>query len=95
MLSKVADALLVTHERDLFIKGHTDTNGSPEGNVALSRQRAEAVRTYLIAKGYPARLIRATGIGEDHPVSTNASSRGRAQNERLEIFIVFGRGASL
>lgn len=95
MLSKIAAALLVTQERNLFIKGHTDTNGSPEGNVALSRQRAEAVRTYLIAKGYPEGLIRATGIGEDHPVSTNASSRGRAQNERLEIVAIFGRGEAL
>jgi len=87
MMKKVAGALLVTKERELVVEGHTDSNGTSSGNIELSRQRAEAVRTYLIAQGYPAARIRAQGIGQDRPVATNANEKGREKNRRMEIVV--------
>jgi outer membrane protein OmpA-like peptidoglycan-associated protein len=95
MMGKVAGALLVTKERNLVVEGHTDSNGTAGGNIELSRQRAEAVRTYLIAQGYPAARIRAQGIGQDRPVATNASAKGREKNRRMEIVVSLKRDESL
>ncbi|MCK9462468.1 MAG: OmpA family protein [Proteobacteria bacterium] len=95
MMKKVAGALLVTRERDIVVEGHTDSNGTEIGNIELSRQRAEAVRTYLIAQGYPAARIRAQGIGQDRPVATNASAKGREKNRRMEIIVNVKRDEAL
>ncbi len=86
-LNKVADALLVTKERQLTIEGFTDSQGSSEYNMVLSQKRADIVRSYLISRGYPGNLIRANGIGEDRPVADNTSVEGRANNRRVEIVV--------
>jgi outer membrane protein OmpA-like peptidoglycan-associated protein len=95
MMKKVAGALLVTKERELVVEGHTDSKGTAMVNIELSRQRAEAVRTYLIAEGYPAARIRAQGIGQDRPVATNASAKGREKNRRMEIVVSFKKDEPL
>lgn len=86
-LNKVADALLVTKERNITVEGFTDSQGSNDNNMVLSQNRADAVRSYLISRGYPANLIQAQGIGEDRPVANNNSAEGRANNRRVEIII--------
>lgn len=64
-----------------------DSQGTADYNLDLSQQRAEAVRTYLISRAYPAERIQARGIGKVRPVADNASSEGRANNRRVEIII--------
>ena len=86
-LNQVCDALLATKERRLTVEGHTDSQGSSSSNQVLSQQRADAVRTYIISRGYPGDLIRALGIGEDRPVTENTTAEGRANNRRVEIVI--------
>lgn len=51
----------------LQVVGHTDRIGSNEGNMALSRARAETVKTYLVQNGVPAELISAKGAGSSQP----------------------------
>jgi len=86
-LNQVADALLATKERKLTVEGHTDSQGSTGYNQELSQQRADAVRSYLISRGYSGDLIQAQGIGENRPVSDNANAEGRANNRRVEIIV--------
>jgi outer membrane protein OmpA-like peptidoglycan-associated protein len=86
-LNKVADALLVTKQKHLIIEGFTDSQGSSEYNLVLSQKRADAVRSYLISRGYPGDLINTRGIGEERPVSDNSSAEGRANNRRVEIVV--------
>jgi len=86
-LNQVADALLATKERKLTVEGHTDSQGSTSYNQELSQQRADAVRSYLISRGYAGDLIQAQGIGENRPVSDNANAEGRANNRRVEIIV--------
>ncbi len=86
-LNQVADALLATKERKLVVEGHTDSQGSFSHNQELSQQRADAVRSYLISRGYPTDLIQAQGIGENRPVADNSSAEGRANNRRVEIIV--------
>jgi len=86
-LNQVADALLVTKEKQLIIEGFTDSQGSSDYNIALSQRRADTVRSYLISRGYPSALINTQGIGEERPVADNNSAEGRANNRRVEIVV--------
>lgn len=87
-LNRVADALLVTKEKQLIIEGFTDSQGSANYNIQLSQRRADTVRSYLISRGYPGALIQTRGIGEERPVADNNSAEGRANNRRVEIIVL-------
>lgn len=67
------------------ILGHTDDRGSAAKNLALSTERAEAVRDYLVEAGIAVARLKATGVGEAKPIASNRSSAGRAQNRRIEF----------
>jgi len=86
-LKQVAKALLAVPARNLVVEGHTDSHGTKSYNQGLSQRRADAVRNYLVQRGYPADRIQARGKGEGHPIANNASPEGRANNRRVEIVI--------
>jgi outer membrane protein OmpA-like peptidoglycan-associated protein len=86
-LDQVANALLAVRERYLLVEGHTDSRGSDSYNQNLSQRRADAVRDYIVQRGYPADHIQARGKGEYSPIADNASPEGRANNRRVEIVI--------
>jgi outer membrane protein OmpA-like peptidoglycan-associated protein len=86
-LDQVANALLAVPARNLIVEGYTDSQGSESYNQGLSQRRADAVRDYLVQKGYPADRIQALGKGERSPIADNASAEGRANNRRVEIII--------
>jgi outer membrane protein OmpA-like peptidoglycan-associated protein len=89
-LSQVADALMETKERSITIEGYTDSQGSVADNLTLSQKRADAVRTYIVSRGYSGGLIQAHGLGKDRPVADNATAEGRANNRRVEIIVERG-----
>lgn len=86
-LDQVAEALLSSPDRGLVVEGHTDSQGSEEDNRDLSQRRADAVRSYLIARGYAADRITAEGLGEGRPIADNGTPEGRSNNRRVEIII--------
>ncbi|HPS31748.1 MAG TPA: OmpA family protein [bacterium] len=86
-LDQVLDVLFTTKERHLTVEGYTDSQGSDSDNIELSQRRADAVRSYLVKKGYEGDLIKANGLGETLPVADNSSPEGRANNRRVEIII--------
>lgn len=69
----------------LAVDGHTDNTGKAEKNLILSRQRAEAVKKYLVSKGIEENKIVATGYGQTVPVADNKTAAGRARNRRVEL----------
>ncbi|MBU1355497.1 MAG: OmpA family protein [Candidatus Edwardsbacteria bacterium] len=70
------------------IAGHTDGLGSNRVNLKLSQSRAEAVKTWLEAKGIAADKLVAKGYGENKPIASNKTRAGRAQNRRIEINVI-------
>jgi len=86
-LNQVVAALLETKERSLIIEGHTDSQGSSSYNMELSQHRADAVRSYIVSRGYNGDLIQAHGIGKDRPIADNGNAEGRANNRRVEIIV--------
>jgi outer membrane protein OmpA-like peptidoglycan-associated protein len=85
-LDQVADAL-VAKKQDVVVEGYTDSRGTQSNNQNLSQRRAEAVRGYLVSRGFPSGQIQARGMGPDRPIGDNASAEGRANNRRVEIVI--------
>lgn len=64
---------------------HTDTRGSDSYNLQLSRQRADAIRDYMIERGVSEDVLKAVGYGEAQPIDNGTSAEARARNERTEI----------
>jgi outer membrane protein OmpA-like peptidoglycan-associated protein len=88
VLQKAKDAVDVFPRSRIVIEGHTDSYGSDEANLALSRARAESVGAYLTAEfGVVAYRISATGYGETRPIANNETPQGRARNRRIDLRI--------
>ncbi|MFP3604579.1 OmpA family protein [Paraburkholderia sp. SIMBA_053] len=69
----------------LEVAGYSDNVGGEQANLQLSKQRAEAVRTYLVKTGAPADSLSAQGYGQAHPLQPNDSASGRFANRRIEF----------
>ena len=69
------------------IEGHTDNQGKPASLERLSRERAEAIRDYLVANGVERRRVTAAGFGATRPVTDNETLDGRVANRRVEVVI--------
>jgi outer membrane protein OmpA-like peptidoglycan-associated protein len=69
------------------VVGHTDSTGGDAINEPLSRDRAEAVRDYLMARGLGPQRVTVQGRGSHEPVAGNDTESGRAANRRVEIFL--------
>jgi len=66
------------------IAGYTDNTGDAQANVALSQQRADAVRNALIKAGVAPGMLVAKGYGSANPIASNESPEGRFYNRRIE-----------
>jgi outer membrane protein OmpA-like peptidoglycan-associated protein len=71
----------------VHVVGHTDNQGSNSFNQQLSERRAGAVGGALTAAGVDPSRVRMEGRGPSQPEASNATSEGRSQNRRVEIFL--------
>src|ERR1700731_4954417 len=70
------------------IQGFTDSIGTVEHNLDLSRRRAEAVQTYLVVQhNMPVNRIQIVGVGKDKPVDDGKSREAREKNRRVEVTV--------
>ena len=69
----------------LQLKGYTDNTGDKAKNLQLSKDRAAAVKNYLISKGVDPVNVESKGYGDADPIATNKTAAGRAKNRRVEI----------
>jgi outer membrane protein OmpA-like peptidoglycan-associated protein len=86
-LAKLTGIIQAHPGLNLAIEGYTDTTGTPEFNMTLSQQRADAVRTFLISQGLSADTITSKGMGQADPVADNSTAAGRKLNRRVEIIV--------
>ncbi len=70
----------------IAIQGFTDKAGFAEYNLELSRRRAEAVQTYLVAQhNVPVYRVQIVGLDKDKPVNEEKTREERQQNRRVEV----------
>jgi OmpA-OmpF porin, OOP family len=87
-LDAVAQMLKANPQANVFIVGHTDMVGTLEGNLDLSRRRAQAVTAALAANyGIAASRLQAQGVGPLSPLASNAAESSRKGNRRVEIVL--------
>jgi len=78
---------VLSEEKRVIIRGHTDSQGEKEKNFKVGLRRAKKVRDYLMEKGIAKSDIETTSDGEDTPIASNKTEEGRRQNRRIEIIL--------
>ncbi|UWP98057.1 OmpA family protein [Aliiroseovarius crassostreae] len=88
-LEDLAQFLTDAPNARLALVGHTDAEGSLEGNIALSRKRAASVRARLIEEyGISPTRLQAEGVGYLSPIASNLTAEGRELNRRVEAVLL-------
>ena len=72
----------------VLIIGHTDSTGDEGHNMRLSLARADSVAEHLVATGADANVIETLGLGPHSPIASNDTREGRAQNRRVDIYVI-------
>jgi outer membrane protein OmpA-like peptidoglycan-associated protein len=88
VLDGVALVLKKYDKTVIEVAGHTDSVGEADYNQGLSERRAGAVAQYLTSKGIKQERTISIGGGENHPVASNDTDVGRAQNRRVELSLL-------
>ncbi|CAM3944709.1 OmpA family protein [Psychrobacter arenosus] len=87
LLDRAAEIMKAVPDMQLMIMGHTDSQASDAYNMELSRDRAEAVKEYLVSKGVDASKLQTKGMGETDPIADNSTEQGRFRNRRIEFTV--------
>jgi len=73
----------------IVINGHTDNTGSRNINDKLSLQRAKVVQRFVLSKGIDQNRVSIMGYADTKPISDNATLKGRAENRRTDITVLY------
>lgn len=84
-LKNIAAILKAFPTAAIKLGGYTDNTGKADANVLLSADRANAARKALVASGIAPTRVAAEGYGQEHPLATNDTPDGRAQNRRVDL----------
>ncbi len=89
VLAKVKEVIAKMGAEKVRVEGHTDSTGKKSLNDELSQERAENVAEYIAdEKIISKNQVEAEGLGFEKPVSNNTTTKGRAQNRRVDVIIV-------
>ncbi|ABV88025.1 OmpA family protein [Shewanella pealeana] len=86
-LDEVIKSALASKNASISVTAYTDSLGAERYNLALAKRRAEATQAYFITHGVAPSRIHIDWKGEENPVSSNMTAKGRALNRRVEIEI--------
>ncbi|AMR27924.1 hypothetical protein A0257_13050 [Hymenobacter psoromatis] len=84
-LQNLAAILKAFPNAAIKLGGYTDNTGVADKNVLLSADRANAARMTVVAHGIAPGRVMAEGYGQEHPLTSNDTPAGRAQNRRVDV----------
>lgn len=87
-LTNIAKLVKQDSSSVIIIVGHTDNTGSQLVNNDLSKKRAKSVSSVFSVAGLNGNHLFSTGVGDNQPLDSNNTAKGRENNKRVEIFIV-------
>jgi outer membrane protein OmpA-like peptidoglycan-associated protein len=88
ILNKLIGVFKEYLDTNILVVGHTDSVGSDDYNMTLSKNRANAVTGYLTENGISRLRLTTNWFGETQPIDDNATAEGRAKNRRVNITIL-------
>ena len=88
LLEKVAEVAKELGSQQIIVEGHTDSVGSAEVNTKISQGRADSVKDFLAQAGIEQSILQSEGHGFEKPLTSNKTKAGRAQNRRVDVWIV-------
>lgn len=84
-LNKLLEELRADRHQRIIIEGHTDPTGDDRKDIKLSRDRAQAVRQWLVSGGIVKTRIKITALGSSKPLVDKSATAEQVQNQRIEI----------
>ena len=87
-LNKLAGIFKEYPNTNILVEGHTDDTGSDSYNLTLSKNRAQAVTSYMVSNGLDKGRFDTKWYGEAQPKYDNTTAEGRSKNRRVELAIV-------
>lgn len=87
-LNKLIGVFKEYPDTDILVVGHTDSVGSEDYNMTLSKNRAYAVTNYLKDNGINGSRLNTNWFGETQPMHDNSTADGRAKNRRVNVAIL-------
>jgi outer membrane protein OmpA-like peptidoglycan-associated protein len=87
-LSNLGKILNKYEDTNILIEGHTDSTGTEEYNMKLSKERSESVASYMGQIQVKSTRFTVVGYGEMQPIATNDTTDGRQLNRRVEVAIM-------
>lgn len=85
IMDKAALAMKQDPSVKFILNGHASAEGTDAHNMALSVERATAVKAYLVNTGVSADNLTIKGYGDTKPIADNTAEAGRIKNRRVEI----------
>ena len=86
-VNDLARILLKYKDTNILVEGHTDSTGSADHNMELSKSRAGSVSNQLMTQDVNSSRVQVIGYGEEQPAADNGTEVGRQKNRRVEIAI--------
>ncbi len=86
LITNIQNTLAELNPKKVEVQGHTDSQGSSSLNKKLSMKRAEAVSA-LLATNNPSYKLTTEGFGENQPLVSNNTKKGRRTNRRVDLVV--------
>ncbi len=87
ILKRKATWLINNPDLTVIIEGHTNNRGAKECNFALGDRRAGAVKSFLIRQGVESPRLIAVSYGNERPIDTSKTEKGKEKNRRVHFVV--------
>jgi outer membrane protein OmpA-like peptidoglycan-associated protein len=87
-IDNIYDFLVKNPDLKIELQGHTDNQGDFDLNLKLSKDRAEAIKKFLIERGIAKERIKTKGFGSTMPIASNVNELTRSKNRRVELVVL-------